>query len=120
MEANQEESVIDSLSIFAEDILKGLKAKNKTLSSKYFYDAAGSDLFEEITRTPEYYVTRTEMELLRDVAPEIIRLVEPRDLVELGPGSSAKTRALLDAMSDAALLERYIPVDVSQSMVASM
>lgn len=106
-----------TLGTLAEDVRQGLTHRPKRLPPKYIYDEVGSRLFEEITRTPEYYVTRTEMQLLQEVAGEIVRQVEPRDLVELGPGSSAKTRVLLDAMRDEDLLERYIPVEVSPSMV---
>jgi L-histidine N-alpha-methyltransferase len=106
-----------TLATLAEDVRQGLTRRPKRLPPKYIYDEVGSRLFEAITRTPEYYVTRTEMQLLQEVAPEVVRQVEPRDLVELGPGSSAKTRALLDAMRDEGLLERYIPVEVSPSMV---
>jgi len=106
-----------TLPTLAEDVREGLTHRPKRLPPKYIYDEAGSRLFEQITRTPEYYLTRTEMRLLQEVAPEIIRHVEPRDLVELGPGSSAKTRVLLDAMRDEDLLHRYIPVEVSPSMV---
>jgi L-histidine N-alpha-methyltransferase len=106
-----------ALPALAADVRAGLTATRKSLPPKYFYDERGSRLFEEITRTPEYYLTRTEMRLLRKVAPDIVRRVQPRNLVELGPGSSAKTRPLLDAMRDRGLLERYVPVDISQSMV---
>ena len=100
-----------------EDVRAGLTATPKTLPPKYFYDSRGSDLFEEITRTPEYYLTRTEMALLRKVAPALIERLQPRDLVELGPGSSTKTRTLLDALQSAGLLQRYVPVDVSAAMM---
>jgi len=80
---------------------------------KYFYDARGSRLFEEITRLPEYYQTRAEREILERRAREIVRARRPGVLVEFGSGSAAKTRTLLDAMRGAGSLAGYAPVDVS-------
>ncbi|MEU5976433.1 L-histidine N(alpha)-methyltransferase [Streptomyces sp. NPDC047315] len=94
------------------DVLHGLTATPKTLPPKWFYDARGSDLFEEITRLPEYYPTRAEREILRDRASEIAAATGARTLVELGSGSSDKTRHLLDAFTG---LRVYVPVDVSES-----
>jgi dimethylhistidine N-methyltransferase len=96
---------------FAEDVLAGLTAKPKRLPPKYFYDTAGSALFERITQLPEYYPTRCELALLRDHAPAIGSLFPPNcALVEFGSGSSKKARILLGA---AATVEAYIPVDIS-------
>ncbi len=95
------------------DARTGLTASPKWLPPKYFYDDAGSVLFEEITRLPEYYPTRTERALLTSVADEIARTAGAEVLVELGSGSSEKTRLLLDAMAAAAGLAAYVPVDVS-------
>src|ERR687895_1851578 len=83
-----------------EDVRAGLLAVPKDLSPwpKYFYDEKGSELFEEITALPEYYQTRTELSILRERAPEIVARTGCRELVELGSGSSSKTRVLLDAM----------------------
>ena len=106
-----------ALPTLAEDVRLGLTKRRKSLHPKYLYDDRGSQLFEEICRTPEYYPTRTEKALLDRVVPDIVRRVGPRDLVELGPGSSFKTRAFLDAMRAAGTLERYIPVDVSLGIV---
>ncbi|TXS05179.1 L-histidine N(alpha)-methyltransferase [Streptomyces sp. col6] len=94
------------------DVLNGLTRHPKTLPPKWFYDARGSDLFEEITRLPEYYPTRAEREILIDRAVEIAAASGARTLVELGSGSSEKTRYLLDALTD---LHSYVPVDVSES-----
>ncbi|WP_335937409.1 L-histidine N(alpha)-methyltransferase [Streptomyces sp. PTD5-9] len=94
------------------DVLHGLTRRPKTLPPKWFYDARGSELFEEITRLPEYYPTRAEREILIDRADEIARVSGARTLVELGSGSSDKTRHLLDAL---AALHSYVPVDVSES-----
>lgn len=109
-----------------EDVRAGLLAVPKDLSPwpKYFYDERGSELFEEITALPEYYQTRTELSILQEKAPEIIAHTGCRELVELGSGSSSKTRTLLDAMvsrsnstSDRGS-ERYVPFDVSESALA--
>lgn len=97
----------------AADAATGLADRPRTLPSKYFYDARGSRLFEEITRLPEYYLTRAETEILGHEAGPIVEAVRPRVLVEFGSGAAAKTRILLDAMSEQGLLEGYGPVDVS-------
>ncbi|MER5276638.1 L-histidine N(alpha)-methyltransferase [Streptomyces sp. NPDC002809] len=94
------------------DVLHGLTRLPKTLPPKWFYDARGSDLFEEITRLPEYYPTRAEREILIDRAAEIAAASGARTLVELGSGSSEKTRHLLDSLPE---LHSYVPVDVSES-----
>ncbi|MFC4612732.1 L-histidine N(alpha)-methyltransferase [Streptomyces maoxianensis] len=94
------------------DVLHGLTRTPKELPPKWFYDARGSELFEEITRLPEYYPTRAEREILIARAPEIAAATEARTLVELGSGSSEKTRHLLDALPE---LHSYVPVDVSES-----
>lgn len=97
----------------------GLLASPKDLSPwpKYFYDAEGSRLFEEITELPEYYQTRTELSILKERSREIIQTTGSRELIELGSGSSSKTRALLDALldSEADRIPRYVPLDVSES-----
>ncbi|MBK3562917.1 L-histidine N(alpha)-methyltransferase [Streptomyces sp. MBT62] len=94
------------------DVLEGLTRTPKTLPPKWFYDTHGSELFEQITELPEYYPTRAEREILVDRAGEIAAATGARTLVELGSGSSDKTRHLLDAFTDLAL---YVPVDVSES-----
>ncbi|MFJ1751337.1 L-histidine N(alpha)-methyltransferase [Kitasatospora sp. NPDC088134] len=101
------------------DVRAGLTARPKRLPPKWFYDARGSELFEEITRLPEYYPTRAEREILTDRAAEIAAATGARTLVELGSGSSEKTRLLLDALRAAGTLERYVPVDVSESALES-
>ncbi|MFI0924940.1 L-histidine N(alpha)-methyltransferase [Streptomyces sp. NPDC021012] len=95
------------------DVLHGLSRLPKELPPKWFYDARGSELFEEITRLPEYYPTRAEREILVARAPEIAAATGARTLVELGSGSSEKTRFLIDALLPG--LEAYVPVDVSES-----
>jgi L-histidine N-alpha-methyltransferase len=97
------------------DARAGLLATPKSLPPKWFYDAEGSALFEKITELPEYYPTRAERAILRAVAPQIAALTEAAVLVELGSGSSEKTRLLLDALRDAGTLRGYVPVDVSES-----
>ncbi|MEV6401519.1 MULTISPECIES: L-histidine N(alpha)-methyltransferase [Streptomyces] len=94
------------------DVLQGLTATPKTLPPKWFYDAHGSELFERITELPEYYPTRAEREILVDRAGEIAAATRARTLVELGSGSSEKTRHVIDALTD---LDTYVPVDVSES-----
>lgn len=95
------------------DVLHGLTRRPKDLPPKWFYDARGSELFEEITRLPEYYPTRAEREILIARSAEIAAATGARTLVELGSGSSEKTRHLIDALLPG--LESYVPVDVSES-----
>jgi L-histidine Nalpha-methyltransferase len=97
------------------DALAGLTAAPKALPPTWFYDARGSELFEQITLLPEYYPTRTEHGILVARAAEIAAAVGARTLVELGSGSSRKTRLLLDALTAAGTLRAYVPVDVSES-----
>ncbi|MFG2611991.1 L-histidine N(alpha)-methyltransferase [Streptomyces anulatus] len=94
------------------DVLSGLTRHPKTLPPKWFYDARGSELFEEITRLPEYYPTRAEREILAARAEEIAAASGARTVIELGSGSSEKTRHLLDVLTE---LHSYVPVDVSES-----
>jgi L-histidine Nalpha-methyltransferase len=101
------------------DALAGLTATPKSLPPKWFYDAQGSALFEKITELPEYYPTRAERAILRAVAPEIAALTRATTLVELGSGSSEKTRLLLSALRDAGTLRGYVPVDVSESALVA-
>lgn len=101
------------------DVRAGLTAAPKSLPPKWFYDAVGSDLFDQITRLPEYYPTRTEAQILRTRSAEIIAAAGADTLVELGSGTSEKTRMLLDAMRDAELLRRFIPFDVDAGVLRS-
>ena len=97
---------------FRADVLRGLRQGQKELPPKYFYDETGSDLFEQITQLEEYYLTRTERAIMERHAPEMARLLGERCLlIEFGSGSSAKTRLLLDHLSDPA---GYIPVDLAR------
>jgi L-histidine Nalpha-methyltransferase len=105
----------DAAEALRHDVRVGLSADPKWLPSKWFYDACGSELFEQITELPEYYPTRTERELLRRSAGQIAARTAVDTLVELGSGSSEKTRLLLDALTATGSLQRYVPLDVSES-----
>lgn len=105
------------LKAMAEDVLRGLGERPRSLPPKYFYDAAGSRLFDAITRLPEYYLTRAEDALLDRLAGPLMRTLAPQDVVELGSGFSRKTRRLLDARGGGPL--RYTPVDVDETTVAA-
>jgi L-histidine N-alpha-methyltransferase len=99
------------------DVYRGLTQTPKTLPPKWFYDSVGSDLFDQITRLPEYYPTRTEAEILRDRSAEIAAASGADTLVELGSGTSEKTRLLLSALRDTGSLRRFIPFDVDAGML---
>lgn len=99
------------------DVRHGLAQNPKTLPPKWFYDAVGSDLFDQITRLPEYYPTRTEAQILKARATEIADASNADTLVELGSGTSEKTRMLLDALRDGGSLRRFIPFDVDSSVL---
>jgi L-histidine N-alpha-methyltransferase len=107
----------DLAAALRDDVRRGLSSTPKTLPPKYFYDARGSELFEEITRLPEYYPTRAERRILVDRAAEIADLSKARTLVELGSGSSEKTHLLLRALADVGTLETYVPFDVSAAAI---
>ena len=99
------------------DAVAGLSATPRQLPSKYFYDAKGSRLFEQITRTPEYYPTRTELALLQECLPDIARTVGPGlHVVELGSGSGRKTALLLTALQDPVA---YTPIEISRAALLS-
>jgi L-histidine Nalpha-methyltransferase len=101
----------------AQDALEGLTRPFKELPPKHFYDSRGAELFERICELPEYYPTRTERAILDASAGEIARVTRASELVELGSGAATKTRVLLDALHNAGTLARYVPVDVTESMV---
>jgi L-histidine N-alpha-methyltransferase len=101
----------------ADDVLDGLTRPFKELPPKHFYDARGAELFDRICELPEYYPTRAERSILEASAEQIAELTGAVELVELGSGTAAKTRVLLDALHSAGTLERYVPVDVTESMV---
>lgn len=108
------------LSGMAADVRAGLTKPFKELSPRYFYDGRGSELFEQITELPEYYPTRCERAILESHAADICSAAgRPATLIELGSGSAAKTRVLLDAMADAGCLGAYAPVDISEEITRS-
>ncbi|MFZ1174685.1 MAG: L-histidine N(alpha)-methyltransferase, partial [Mycobacterium sp.] len=101
------------------DVFDGLQKTPKSLPPKWFYDSAGSDLFDQITRLPEYYPTRAEAEILRARSAEVASASEADTLVELGSGTSEKTRMLLDALRDCGSLRRFVPFDVDASILSA-
>ncbi|MGH3554426.1 MAG: L-histidine N(alpha)-methyltransferase, partial [Mycobacterium sp.] len=101
------------------DVFEGLRCSPKSLPPKWFYDSVGSDLFDQITRLPEYYPTRAEAEILRARSAEVASATGADTLVELGSGTSEKTRILLDALRDGGSLRRFAPFDVDASMLSA-
>lgn len=99
------------------DVVKGLTNHPKYLSPRYFYDDRGSELFEQICELPEYYLTRTETVILQHCAEEIANITGACELIELGSGSSTKTRILLDAYQHKGYPLRYLPIDVSAGIL---
>jgi L-histidine Nalpha-methyltransferase len=119
-------TVVDGVSIdcwveaensLADDVLDGLTKPFKELPPKHFYDERGAGLFDRICGLPEYYQTRTERAILERDAARIVQATGAVELVELGSGMATKTRVLLDAMAKAGTLERYVPLDVTESVV---
>jgi dimethylhistidine N-methyltransferase len=112
VDKKDEKSVFED---FEKDVLQGLKESQKTISSKYFYDERGSELFEEISNLDEYYLTDAEVEILKSHSDEISEAVGPNSLIiEFGSGSSTKTRLLLEKLEEIA---GYIPVDISRDFL---
>ncbi len=101
------------------DVFHGLQQTPKSLPPKWFYDSVGSELFDQITRLPEYYPTRAEAEILRARAADIASASGADTLVELGSGTSEKTRMLLDALRDRGSLRRFVPFDVDATILAT-
>ena len=99
------------------EVAAGLSAPQKELPPKYFYDHRGSELFEEITRLPEYYPTRTERALLESWMPRLVAELGICSLVELGAGSAEKSRIILSAMRATGATGEYVPIDVSASFL---
>ena len=100
-----------------EATLRGLRATPKQIPAVWLYDERGSRLFEEITRLPEYYLTRVERQILEERAPEIALETRAESLVELGSGTSEKTRLLLDALLAQGTLSSFVPLDVSEEVL---
>ena len=109
----------DQAARMAAEVRAGLTARPRSLPSKYFYDDRGSRLFEDITRLPEYYLTRTEERLLAGIAADVVARVRPTELVELGSGAGRKVRLLLAAMARAGLLERCVLMDINASFLSN-
>lgn len=101
------------------DVRCGLTAPQKSLPPKYFYDERGSELFDEITRLPEYYLSRAEASILAERSGEIAELSQCQSLIELGSGTSAKTRLLLRALLDGGTLREFMPFDVDPTVLAA-
>ena len=104
----------------AEDVRAGLLSLPRSLPPKYFYDERGSQLFEQICATPEYYPTRTEEKLLTHYSEDIITQVRPAEIMELGSGNAQKTRRLFDACEHTDHTCSYAPLDVCESMLESV
>jgi len=104
-------------SMLGPDVLDGLTRTQKELPPKYFYDARGAELFDQICDVPEYYPTRCERAILNQYAADIAERTGASELLELGSGTASKTRVLLTAMDDAGTLRRYLPVDVTDDMI---
>jgi L-histidine N-alpha-methyltransferase len=102
-----------------QDVRDGLTQTPKSLPPKWFYDSVGSDLFDQITRLPEYYPTRAEAQILRSVSTEIAAAAGADTLVELGSGTSEKTRLLLKALDERGSLRRFIPFDVDAGVLTA-
>ena len=107
---------------FAFDVLMGCSAPTKYLPSKYFYDAKGSKLFEQITELEEYYPTRCEFEILSKVGSELAGFIQdkPFEIVELGAGDGCKTKVLLSKLLESTDAFSYIPIDISESAMADL
>ena len=100
-----------------QDVVDGLNQSPKFLPARYFYDAKGSQLFEKICQLPEYYPTRTEAKILQQYATEIVEQAKAVELIELGSGSSTKTRYFFDAYQNSNTPLYYVPIDVSSSIL---
>lgn len=107
----------EDASTLARDVRAGLMQRPKSIPPKHFYDERGSELFDAICHTPEYYVTRTEQALLERIVDEVVAANDPSDLVELGSGAARKTRTLLASMLRRSGSVRYVPLDVSEAML---
>jgi len=108
---------------FAQDVLEGLSAKNKHLSSKYFYDNNGSRIFQEIMHMPEYYLTDSEFEILSLQSKQIMKTVgfnKPFNIIELGAGDGFKTFKLLEHLVNEKIEFHYVPIDISQEAIDTL
>lgn len=114
---NLQQATPEVSDLAGSDVVKGLTQKPLSLSPQYLYDDRGSELFEKICELPEYYVTRTETSILQNCAEEIVKITGACELIELGSGSSTKTRILLDAYQKLGQQLRYLPIDVSAGIL---
>lgn len=109
---------------FAEDVAEGLKAKNKFLPSRYFYDAEGDKLFQQIMKLPEYYLTDSEYEIFstrgKDILQAFSQSSKPFDLLEFGSGDGFKTKILLKRLLDCSAEFTYVPIDISADVLESL
>lgn len=112
-------STFETIPAWAEDVRKGLTGRPRRLPAHLLYDARGSDLFEAITRLPEYYLTRTELQILKDNADAIAAHAGPSSVIELGAGSGRKTKVVLEAVRDLRGSVTYHPIDVSRAALDS-
>jgi len=120
METNHEESVVDSLSTFEEDVLSGLGKVNKSLPSKYFYDAMGDEFFQQIMHLDDYYLTNKELEIFTSHKQGILDTIsdgEPFRIIELGAGDGLKTKVLLKHFMESGVDFTYTPVDISGNVL---
>lgn len=106
----------DSYMSLAEDFREGLTSDPKWIFSKYFYDEVGSKLFEKICELPEYYLTRTELAILKKAAGNIARITEASELIELGSGTSQKIKLLIESFLGRGKSMRYVPLDISETV----
>ncbi len=114
----------EPLEIFCQDVVRGLTATPKYLESKYFYDATGDRLFQQIMQCQEYYLTNCEMEIMTEQAADIAaaitsRIRAPFDLIELGPGDATKSIHLLEQLLKAGTDYTYYPIDISANVISS-
>jgi L-histidine N-alpha-methyltransferase len=100
-----------------DDVVKGLTQSPKILPPRWFYDERGSDLFDRITELPEYYQTRTEMEILQRHAPDVVARTRAASIVELGAGSCTKSRVLIKAAKGMGTLSTFVPFDISETTI---
>ena len=105
---------------FKEDVYLGLSSTPKFISSKYFYDKRGDEIFQEIMKLPEYYLTNAEIEILENSKDKILKLIdskEPFELVDLGAEDALKTKILLNFFKDQKVDFTYVPVDISKDAI---
>lgn len=112
----------EASSVFVQEVMKGLSGQPKTLYSKYFYDSTGDQLFQQIMALPEYYLTRTEFEILQQHSNSILEKMSNQrvDIIELGSGDGKKTKILLEAALDRGYDLKYIPIDISPHVLSGL